>query len=170
MLYQIHEAQRDSLAPLRLWAKATAEFYGNPFSIFSHSPMSRVMTAGADVVLRMTRRYEKPAFGLHQTVVDDKPVAVEEEVVLDKPFCTLLHFKRAAKRKDPIVLIVAPLSGHYATLLRDTVKTFLPEHDVYITDWKDARMVPVSAGPFAFDDYVAYVQEFIRHLDRKSVV
>ena len=97
-------------------------------------------------------------------MVDDKPVAVEEEVVLDKPFCTLLHFKRAAKRKDPIVLIVAPLSGHYATLLRDTVKTFLPDHDIYITDWKDARMVPASAGPFAFDDYVAYVQEFIRHL------
>lgn len=164
MLYQIHEAQRASLVPLRIWAKATAEFYGNPFSIFSHSPVSRAMIAGADLVLRMTRRYEKPAFGLHQTVVEGKPVAVEEEVVLDKPFCSLLHFKRAAKRSDPTVLIVAPLSGHYATLLRDTAKTFLPEHEVYITDWKDARMVPTSAGPFAFDDYVAYVQEFIRHL------
>ena len=164
MLYQIHEAQHASLAPLRLWAKATAEFYGNPFSIFSHSPMSRVMTAGADVVLRMTRRYSKPEFGLEHTVVGGKTISVSEEIILDKPFCNLLHFKRAEKRSDPVVLIVAPLSGHYATLLRDTARTFLPEHEVYITDWKDARMVPASDGPFHFDNYVAYVQEFIRHL------
>ena len=164
MLYRIHEAQHASLAPLRLWAKATAEFYGNPFSIFSHSPMSRVMTAGADVVLRMTRRYSKPEFGLEHTVVGGKTISVSEEIILDKPFCNLLHFKRAEKRSDPVVLIVAPLSGHYATLLRDTARTFLPEHEVYITDWKDARMVPTSDGPFHFDNYVAYVQEFIRHL------
>jgi poly(3-hydroxybutyrate) depolymerase len=164
MLYQLHEAQHASLTPLRLWAKITAEFYGNPFSVFSHSPVSRVMNAGADVVLRMTQRYSKPAFGLTDTVVQGKAVAVSEEVALDKPFCQLLHFKRDTKRKDPKVLMVAPLSGHYATLLRDTAKTFLPDHDVYITDWKDARTVPIIEGPFHFDDYAAYVQEFIRFL------
>lgn len=164
MLYELHEAQHASLLPLRLWAKVTAEFYGNPFSVFSHNPMSRVVTAGADVVLRMTRRYSKPEFGLAETVVQGKTVDVSEEVELEKPFCQLLHFKRDTKRKDPKILIVAPLSGHYATLLRDTVRTFLPDHDVYITDWKDARTVPISDGPFHFADYVAYVQEFIRHL------
>ena len=166
MLYELHEAQHASLTPLRLWAKATAEFYGNPFSVFSHNPMSRVMTAGADVVLRMTQRYSKPPFGLSETLIQGKAVDVSEQIVLDKPFCQLLHFKRDTKRKDPKVLMVAPLSGHYATLLRDTVKTFLPDHDVYITDWKDARAVPVTDGPFHFDDYVAYVQEFIRFLGR----
>jgi poly(3-hydroxybutyrate) depolymerase len=164
MLYQLHEAQHASLTPLRLWAKVTAEFYGNPFSVFSHNPVSRVMTAGADVVLRMTRRYSKPEFGLSETVILGKSVAISEHITIDKPFCQLLHFKRDTKRKDPKVLLVAPLSGHYATLLRDTVKTFLPDHDVYITDWKDARTVPVTDGPFHFDDYVAYVQEFIRYL------
>ncbi len=164
MLYELHEAQHASLTPLRLWAKATAEFYGNPFSVFSHNPMSRVLTAGADVVLRMTQRYSKPPFGLKETLIQGKTVEVSEEVMLDKPFCQLLHFKRDTKRKDPKVLMVAPLSGHYATLLRDTAKTFLPDHDVYITDWKDARAVPVTDGPFHLDDYVAYVQEFIGFL------
>ena len=164
MLYQLHEAQHASLAPLRLWAKVTAEFYGNPFSVLSHNPMARIVNAGADVILRMTHRYSKPPFGLNETVIQDKAVAISEEVVLEKPFCELLHFKRDTKRKDPKVLMVAPMSGHYATLLRDTVRTFLPDHDVYITDWRNARMVPVSEGPFHFDDYVAYVQEFIRFL------
>ena len=164
MLYQLHEAQHASLAPLRLWARVTAEFYGNPFGVLSHNPMSRILTAGADVILRMTHRFAKPAFGLNETTMRGKTVAVSEEVVLEKPFCELLHFKRDTTRKDPKVLMVAPMSGHYATLLRDTVKTFLPDHDVYITDWRDARMVPVTDGVFGFDDYVAYVQEFIRFL------
>jgi poly(3-hydroxybutyrate) depolymerase len=164
MLYQLHEAQHASLAPLRLWARATAEFYGNPFSVFSYNPVGRVMAAGAEVILRVTHRYEKPAFDLTQIEIDGKQVAVTEEVVLGKPFCNLVHFKRATKRNDPVVLLVAPLSGHYATLLRDCVKTFLPEHEVYITDWMDARMVPYADGPFRFDDYVHYVQEFIQFL------
>ncbi len=164
MLYQFHEAQHASLAPLRLWAKVTAEFYGNPFSVLSHNPMARVMNAGADVILRMTHRYAKPEFDLGETTIQGKRVEVSEEVVLEKPFCELLHFKRGTKRKDPKVLMVAPMSGHYATLLRDTAKTFLPDHDVYITDWRDARMVPVSEGAFSFADYVSYVQEFIRFL------
>jgi poly(3-hydroxybutyrate) depolymerase len=164
MLYQLHEAQHASLQPLRLWARAAAEFYGNPFSVFSYNPIGRVMAAGAEVILRVTHRYDKPPFGLSETEIDGKRVAVSEEIVLSKPFCKLLHFKRAAKRSDPTVLIVAPLSGHYATLLRDTVRALLPQHDVYITDWLDARMVPYAEGPFHFDDYVHYVQEFIRLL------
>ncbi len=164
MLYHLHEAQHASLTPLRLWAQVTAEFYGNPFSVLSHNPVARIMTAGADVVLRMTQRYSKPEFGLNETVIRTETVDVSEEVVLEKPFCQLLNFKRHNKRKDPKVLMVAPLSGHYATLLRDTVRTFLPDQDVYITNWKDARAVPITDGPFHFDDYVAYVQEFIRFL------
>ena len=108
MLYQLHEAQHASLAPLRLWARVTAEFYGNPFGVLSHNPMSRIMNAGADVVLRMTHRYAKPAFGLNETTIQGKTVAVSEEIVLEKPFCDLLHFKRDTKRKDPKVLMVAP--------------------------------------------------------------
>jgi poly(3-hydroxybutyrate) depolymerase len=165
MLYQLHEVHRASLEPLRLWAKATAEFYGNPFSVFSYNPLSRIMVAGADLVLRLTHRYEKPPFGIASVDIDGKAIAVSEEVILSKPFCELLHFKVAATaRKRLRVLMVAPLSGHYASLLRDTVRTFLPHHDVYITDWIDARRVPMSHGPFHFDDYVAYVREFIRAL------
>src|SRR5690606_25764936 len=111
--------------------------------------------------------YEKPAWDLPSTVVDGQTVEVTEQVVVNKPFCRLVHFQRAlpqGRKPDPTVLLVAPLSGHHATLLRDTVNALLPNHDIYVTDWIDARMVPQSAGPFHLNDYVRYVQEFIRHL------
>jgi poly(3-hydroxybutyrate) depolymerase len=115
-------------------------------------------------MIRLGQRYEKPEFGLIETIVDGKPIAVTESVALSKPFCNLLHFKREVETTDPIVLIVAPLSGHHATLLRDTVRAMLPDFDVYITDWANAKLVPLAKGVFHLDDYVAYVREFISFL------
>ena len=164
MIYQLHELHHASLIPARLWAGATMALYGNPLNPFSHSVMSRVMVASADLLLRTTRRYAKPEFGLTETMVLGRPVAVGEEKVVEKPFCNLLRFRRDTDVRQPIVLVVAPLSGHHATLLRDTVRSLIQDHDVYITDWKDARTVPLSMGPFHFSDYVTYIQEFIRRL------
>ena len=162
MLYELHELHHTSLLPLRLWATSNMALYGCPLNPLSYSPMGRAIVAGADVLLRATHRYTKPAFGLTETWVDGERVAVSEEAAVEKPFCTLLHFKRDTRARHPKVLVVAPYSGHYATLLRDTVRALLPDHDVYITDWQDARLVPLSRGTLHFDDYVAYVREFIR--------
>jgi len=164
MLYELHELQHSSLLPLRLWATTNMALYGCPLNPLSYSPMGRAIVAGADVLLRATHRYPKPEFGLTETTVAGKRVAIEEEATLIKPFCTLLHFKRDTPIEQPKVLVVAPYSGHYSTLLRDTVRALAQDHDVYITDWQDARMVPVSQGTLHFDDYVAYVKEFIRLL------
>ncbi len=153
-----------------MWAQATSQIFSNPYSPFAYTPISRRLAAGYDLLHRLGKHYEKPEFGLRSTNIDGAEVPITEEVVIEKPFCRLLHFRREfesksgakGKRNDPTVLIVAPLSGHHATLLRDTVRTLLPNHDVYITDWINARLVPISAGPFHLDDYVDYVIEFIR--------
>ncbi len=163
MLYQFHEMQRAVMEPWRWWAQANVDAFGSAFSPLSLTPAAKNVTAGMDLLLRLTARYERPAFDIGEVKVDGVDAIVTEEVVLEKPFCNLLHFKKSRSAKnEPTVLIFAPLSGHYATLLRDTVRTMLPDHDVVITDWKDAREVPFSKGPFHFDDYVAYVQEFVR--------
>jgi len=150
---------------MRLMAELSRGWFGHPFSPFTLSPLAKEITASSDLFLRVTNRYEKPKWGLDTTTVNGREVPVEEEVTLHKPFCRLIHFKRAASSKDDRkILVVAPLSGHHSTLLRDTVRTMLPDNDVYVTDWVDARMVPMSAGPFHLDDYVDYVREFIRLL------
>ncbi len=165
MLYSLFEAQHAALAPMRLMAELSRGWFGHPFSPFTLSPLAKEITASSDLFLRVTNRYEKPKWGLDTTTVNGREVPVEEEVTLHKPFCRLIHFKRAASSKDDRkILVVAPLSGHHATLLRDTVRTMLPDNDVYVTDWVDARMVPMSAGAFHLDDYVDYVREFIRLL------
>jgi len=170
VLYHLHELQRRFLNPLSVWAQATSELFSSPYSPLAYTPVSRRLAAGYDLLHRIGKYYEKPEFGLRTTLVDGKEVPIVEEVIDTRPFCRLLHFKRVwpngmAKRPaDPKVLIVAPLSGHHATLLRDTVRALLSEHDVYITDWIDARLVPVSHGPFHLDDYVEYVIHFIRTL------
>src|SRR5512137_2619303 len=156
--------------PLSAWAQAPSELFSSPDSPLAYTPMSRRVAAGYDLLHRLGKHYTKPAFGLATTTVGGVEVPVVEEVDLDKPFCRLLHFRRdlsgrpARRPADPRVLVVAPLSGHHATLLRDTVRALLPEHDVWITDWIDARQVPVSKGPFHLDDYVAYVREFVTFL------
>jgi len=150
---------------MRLMAELSRGWFGHPFSPFTLSPLAKEITASSDLFLRVTNRYEKPKWGLDTTTVNGREVPVEEEVTLHKPFCRLIHFKRAASSKDDRkILVVAPLSGHHSTLLRDTVRTMLPDNEVYVTDWVDARMVPMSAGPFHLDDYVDYVREFVRLL------
>ncbi len=164
MLYQLNEMSHAATAPLLWWSQVGAKLFSDPNSALSYSPLSRNVAASCELFSRLVQRYDKPEFGINEVLIKGKTVDVELSIALHKPFCNLLHFERATKSKDPTVLIVAPLSGHHATLLRDTVKTFLPDHDVYITEWVDARMVPFTEGAFHFDDYVAYVQEFIRHL------
>ena len=164
MIYTLHELQHAASAPLRFWAETSQQLFTNPFSPLAYFPHSSRVAAGSELLARVVRRYEKPEFGLGHTVIDGKTVAVREEVVESKPFCNLLRFRREASLNHPKVLVVAPLSGHYATLLRDTVRALLPDHDVYITDWIDARQVPLAEGYFHFADYVAYVQDFIRLL------
>ncbi|MEK9803808.1 MAG: polyhydroxyalkanoate depolymerase [Curvibacter sp.] len=175
MLYQIYEAQRSLMEPFADLAQATAKAFNNPLSPLAHLPLAQRMAAGYALLHRLGKDYEKPEFGIRTVDVDGVSVAIHERVELDKPFCELRRFKRFSDdpatltrlKAQPVVLIVAPLSGHYATLLRDTVRTMLKDHKVYITDWKNARMVPLSEGEFHLDDYVNYVQEFIRHLQRE---
>ena len=167
MFYQLYEMNHAALQPARAYAEAVRVLYSNPLNPFSHTPWGRSVAATAELFERTTRRYGKPAFGLDKTVVDWKPVAVTERTVWSKPFCNLIQFKRevpAGRRADPKLLIVAPMSGHYATLLRGTVEAMLPYADVHITDWVDARMVPVSAGRFDLDDYIDYIVEMLHAL------
>ncbi|MBL0421826.1 polyhydroxyalkanoate depolymerase [Ramlibacter sp. AW1] len=172
MLYQIYEAQRTLLEPFADFAQAAAKLYSNPLSPFGNNPLSQRVSASYELMYRLWKDYEKPEFGIKTVQVGDGEVVIHESVALDKPFCELRRFKRFTDdpqrleimKKQPAVLIVAPLSGHYATLLRDTVRAMLQDHKVYITDWKNARTVPLDKGIFHLDDYVNYVQEFIRHL------
>ena len=172
MLYQLYEAQRALMAPFSEFASASSKLYSHPLSPFTHTPMAQRVSAGLDLMHRLAKDYEKPPFNITAATVNGVEVAVQEQVALHKPFCRLLRFKRFTDKNEalsemkgqPKVLVVAPLSGHHATLLRDTVKSLLADHKVYITDWTDARMVPAEAGPFHLDDYVEYVQEFIRHI------
>jgi poly(3-hydroxybutyrate) depolymerase len=172
MLYQIYETQRAMMAPFAEFAAAASKLYSHPLSPFAQTPLAARTAAAFDLMHRLAKEYEKPAFGITGVEVGGVEVAVQERVDLNKPFCRLLRFKRFtddtatldAMRLHPTVLVVAPLSGHHSTLLRDTVRSLLHDHKVYITDWTDARMVPLSKGPFHLDDYVEYVQEFIRHI------
>ena len=167
MLYQLHEMQRALLNPMTTFAEASAKAFSDPQSPFSYMPFANRMAAGYELFFRLGKDYQKPEFGLTETTVDGHTVSVTEEVALDLPFCRLLHFKRdlpKRRAKDPVVLLVAPLSGHHSTLLRDTARQLITAQEVYITDWRDARMVPLAEGAFHLDDYIEYVQTFIRHL------
>ena len=168
MLYQMHEMNRTLLSPLIQWAEASSKLFTNPVSPFAHTPFAQRIAAGYELMFRLGKDYEKPAFGITSVDIDGQRVSVIEEIELEKPFCKLLHFRKESRNskqtKQPKILLVAPLSGHHATLLRDTVNTLLPEHDVYITDWTDARMVALEHGAFHLHDYVYYVQDFIRRL------
>jgi poly(3-hydroxybutyrate) depolymerase len=170
MLYQLHEMQRSFLTPLMQWADASSKLFSNPVSPLAHTPFAQRIAAGYELMYRLGKDYEKPAFEIRDTTIAGENVGIIEHVLVERPFCRLLHFKKDltdkqfAKLKQPRVLLVAPLSGHHSTLLRDTVRSLLTDHDVYITDWTDARMVPLSAGAFHLDDYIFYVQDFIRLL------
>jgi poly(3-hydroxybutyrate) depolymerase len=166
-LYFFYESTFMAMAPARAMAEATKLFYANPANPLTHTQLGRTMAASAEMFERATRRYGKPAFDLPFTVVDGKEVAVTERIIWKKPFCQLLHFDRLFPSQTPAqpkVLIVAPMSGHYATLLRGTVEAFLPTHEVYITDWIDARMVPMSDGHFDLNDYIDYMIEIFEFI------
>ncbi len=175
MLYQFYETQRSLMEPFADLAQTAAKVFANPHTVAGQSPFAQRISAGYDLTHRLGKDYEKPEFGLRTIDVNGVDVAIHERVEIDKAFCELRRFKRFTDdqptleniKGQPAVLIVAPLSGHYATLLRDTVKAMLKDHKVYITDWKNARLVPLSDGEFHLDDYVNYVQEFIRHVQGK---
>ena len=172
MLYQLYEAQRAVLNPFAEFSAASAKLYSHPLSLFAHAPMAQRMSAGLGLMHRLSKEYEKPEFGITSIEVAGVEVAVQQRTALTKPFCRLLRFKRFTDnstaldrmKNQPTVLVVAPLSGHHSTLLRETVRELLQDHKVYITDWTDARTVSLENGAFHLDDYVAYVQEFIRHI------
>ena len=170
MLYHWYQAGHAAVKPARAAADSYRMFFKNPFNPLTHTSVGRSAAAACEVFERTTRRYDKPVFGITSTIVDGEQLAVNEEVVWQRPFCKLIRFKRAqpasgVELDHPRLLLVAPMSGHYATLLRGTVETFLPDHDVYITDWQNARDVPQSAGSFDLDDYVDTVADIFRHFE-----
>ncbi len=165
MLYQLHEWQIAALAPMRAAAAGALSLLDVPGNPWRPTPLGRWTAAALDHFEHSTRQFHRPEFGHTRTVIDGSEVAVREQAVLVQPWCTLRRFRRAAEQPgDPRVLMVAPMSGHFATLLRGTVGAFLPDHDVYITDWADARDVPVLAPGFDLADYIDTIMGFLRHL------
>lgn len=173
MLYQAYELGRAALTPYRFTAQMYQRMLNTPGNMFAETLAGRSMAAALDVFETSTRRYGKPNFDIGEIGINGQPVPVTEEVIWRNNWCQLLHFQRDPKlikrlrkggRQDPKVLLVAPMSGHYATLLRGTVTAMLPEHDVYITDWADARMVPVMMGRFDLNDFIDSLMSMIRKL------
>jgi poly(3-hydroxybutyrate) depolymerase len=164
MLYQIYEMQHRVLQPLNAMAQEASRLFGSPASPFFYTPLSRNLWAYYDLVSRVTQRYIKPEFNLAKVTIAGQEYPIRETPVLERPFCRLIRFERVGAPRATPVIVFAPLSGHFATLLRDTVKSLLADHDVYVTDWVDAREVSATVGGFSFDDYVRYVREFILHL------
>jgi len=170
-LYTLHEMQHAFMAPISMWAHSSKHWLNNPANPLSYTPFGRQMAAGSELLERMTKRYGKPEFGIEETAVDNQIIRIRETVIDEKPFCNLLHFekkwgRRASDKalKQPKLLITAPMSGHHATLLRGTVADLLPHADVYITDWLDARDVPMSEGGFDLHDYIDYIISYFKKL------
>ena len=167
-IYWLYEMVHAALNPSRAFADATRLFFKNPANPLAHTTYGKSVAAAAELFERSTRRYRRPDWGINYTTVSGERVPVHISSVWERPFCRLLHFERAftrmPRRPQPRLLIVAPMSGHYPTLLRGTVETFLPNHDVYITEWADARMVPLSEGHFDLDDYIDYLISMLHTL------
>ena len=161
MLYDAYEVQRSLLAGASTLANIGAGWLQNPANPFSYSQMGPIVASALDVFAHVSASRGKPEFGIESMIVDGRRVAVSEEIVLRKPFGQLKRFRRKAVSDGPKLLLVAPMSGHYATLLRSTVERMLPRHDVYITDWRDAKLVPLDQGSFDLDDYIDYLVEFL---------
>jgi len=165
VLYHLYELSHAAMSPARAAANSTRFLMRNPFNPLSYTDIGRNTAAAAELMERTTRRYKKPMFGLTRAMVKDQQVTITEEAVWRKPFCDLIHFRKhfpnGAEHSEPRLLIVAPMSGHFATLLRGTVEGMLPHADVYITDWHDARFIPLRTGTFNLDDYIDYVIEMI---------
>ncbi|MDQ2081152.1 polyhydroxyalkanoate depolymerase [Xanthobacteraceae bacterium Astr-EGSB] len=170
-MYWFYEMSHAALDPSRAMADATQACFKSAFNPWSATTIGKQIAAACELFERSTRRYNRPDWRIDATEVAGEPVAVDVRTVWERPFCRLLHFQRLFEQSprqpqpQPRVLVVAPMSGHYATLLRGTVEALLPGHDVFVTDWVDARMVPVSQGRFDLDDYIDYVIEMLRFLD-----
>ncbi len=170
-MYWFYELGHAALNPSRAFADATRLFFKNPANPLAHTAYGKSIAATMELFERSTRRYRKPEWGIDSTTVGGERVAVNIKSIWQRPFCRLLHFERAfvrpPRRPQPKLLIVAPMSGHYPTLLRGTVETFLPNHDVYITEWIDARMVPLADGRFDLDTYIDYIISMFRDAWRR---
>ncbi len=168
MNYHAYELAHIAAAPMRWSANALKMQIESPFNPYRSYLLPRMIAAGCQVFENVTRRYGKPEWGIDSTRIFGLEVSVEHKIALSKPFCKLVHFERdqsvTGRRDDPNVLIVAPLSGHYATLLRGTVRSMIPEHNVFITDWVDARNVPYAEGPFDLNDFIDYIISFIHYI------
>ncbi len=167
-LYWLYEMSHAALHPSRALADVTRLYFKNPLNPFAHTTFGKSIAASAEVFERATRRYAKPEWQIEATHVGGTRVPVRVNAIWQRPFCQLLHFERlfehVPRRPQPKLVIVAPMSGHYGTLLRGTVEAFLPNHDVYLTDWVDARMVPVAEGHFDLDDYIDYVISILHRI------
>jgi len=167
-LYWLYEMSHAALNPARAMADVSRLYFKNPLNPLAHTMFGKSLAAACELFERATRRYGRPEWGITSTTVGGQQVPVLLETVWERPFCRLLHFQRvfehAPRRPQPKLVIVAPMSGHYATLLRGTVEAFLPNHDVYITDWIDARMVPLAEGRFDLDDYIDYLMSILHRL------
>ncbi len=170
MLHPLYEMNHTAIAPMRFVAEAGLAFWGNHFNPLAHTSLGRSATASLQMFERATRRYDKPKFEVASIQINGKSIAVHEEIVWQMPFCNLVNFKKdLAKKSKPQtkLLMVAPMSGHYATLLKGTVQEMLPDYDVYVTDWNDAREVPLVAGRFDLDDYADVLIAIMHHLDAR---
>ena len=167
-LYWLYEWGQAALNPSRALADVTRLYFKNPLNPLAHTTLGKSIAATAEIYERAVRRYAKPEWRIDSTTVGGERVPVQITTVWERPFCRLLHFERVLehppRHQQPKVLIVAPMSGHYPTLLRGTVEAFLPQHDVYITEWVDARMVPLSQGRFDLDDYIDYLISMLHRL------
>jgi poly(3-hydroxybutyrate) depolymerase len=161
VIYQAYQTLVDMMLPLQLAAEATARQLPSPWPGMPDPGPLRYIAAGCEVLTRSRLTHHRPAFGIDRITVGGRSVAIREEAVKTMPFCTLLHFAKDVPAAQPRVLLVAPLSGHFATLLRGTVQTMLADHDVYVTDWKNARDVPMAEGEFGVDDFIDYVIGFL---------
>jgi poly(3-hydroxybutyrate) depolymerase len=170
MLYRAYQAQQDAFVPVQLLARTLHDLFDQPWPWIGDSLAVRGAAAAMDLLLHARLTHSRPDFGISEVAVRGMPVAVTEEIAAVTPFCNLLHFRKAGQRDEPSLLVVAPMSGHFATLLRGTVETLLPDHDVYLTDWANARGVPLCDGSFDVDDFVGLVIRFLRQLGPGSHV
>ncbi|NRA53376.1 MAG: polyhydroxyalkanoate depolymerase [Gammaproteobacteria bacterium] len=164
MLYQMQQNYTAAISPLNVWMKQLKSMCNQPWSPLNYSFAGKTVAAAAELVERHTGEYGQPEFNIDFADIDGNKIAIKEEIAVAKPYCNLINFKRNGNYDHPKVLLIAPLSGHYSTLLRGTVEHFISDHDVYITSWINARDVPLSDGDFSFDDYITYVMEFCQFL------
>jgi poly(3-hydroxybutyrate) depolymerase len=165
IIYTLYDLSHVALTPIRLGAEMTRETFQSAVNPISYTMPGRAVAAGADLAIRMTRRFDQPEFGIRDVEINGKKHKVHERHMMELPFCRLKHFEvKGVKKKRTKILVAAPLSGHFATLLRGTVEALLPHHDVYITDWKNARNVPLVRGYFDLDDCVEYYMHFMQAL------